>query len=96
MFPIVSQWELYVAMKARVLIRSGPNPYGIHFISLWQITMPLWRGQFGPRGHGWLDLIKGITKHCYTQNTKALGLMGSEKIFVLPILSLCKLMTHGV
>ena len=29
---------------------------------------------------------KGITKHCYTQNIKALGLMASEKIFyVIPI-----------
>ena len=26
--------------------------------------------------------MKGITKHCYTQNIKALGLMVSEKIFL--------------
>ena len=25
--------------------------------------------------------MKGIAKHCYTQNIKALGLMVSEKIF---------------
>ena len=31
----------------------------------------------------WLaGFIKGITKHCYTQNIKALGLMVSEKIFL--------------
>ena len=32
----------------------------------------------GPRLAG---IIKGLTKHCFTQNIKALGLMVSEKIF---------------
>ena len=37
--------------------------------------------------------MKGITKHCYTQNIKALGLMVSEKIFfyVFPIITLWEL-----
>ena len=26
-FPIISQWELSVAMETRVLIQSAPNPY---------------------------------------------------------------------
>ena len=26
-------------------------------------------------------IIKGLNKHCFTQNIKALGLMVSEKIF---------------
>ena len=26
-FPIISLWELSVAMETRVLIRSGPKPY---------------------------------------------------------------------
>ena len=29
-------------------------------------------------------IIKGLTKHCFTQNIKALGLMVSEKKIVLP------------
>ena len=42
--------------------------------------------------------IKEITKHCYTQNMKTLGLMVSEeKIFyVFPIVSLWELMTPEV
>ena len=28
-------------------------------------------------------IIKGLTKHCFTQNMKALGLMVSEKKFFL-------------
>ena len=43
----------------------------------------------------WLaGFMKGITKHCNTQNIKALGLMVSEKkifVFVFPIISLCEL-----
>ena len=37
-------------------------------------------------------IIKGLTKHCFTQNIKALGLMVSEKIFLrfFPIISLWK------
>ena len=44
----------------------------------------------------WLaGFIKGITKHCCTQNIKALGLMVSEKeiFYVFPIVSLWELMT---
>ena len=40
--------------------------------------------------------IKGLTKHCFTQNIKAMGLMVSEKIFFLrffPIISLLRPMT---
>ena len=35
-------------------------------------------------------IIKGLTKHCFTQNIKALGLMVSEKIFLrfFPFISL--------
>ena len=36
-------------------------------------------------------IIKGVTKHCFTQNIKALGLMVSEKkIFIMsfPIVSM--------
>ena len=42
-------------------------------------------------------IIKGLTKHCFTQNIKALGLMVSEKIFFtfFPIISLCRPMTPG-
>ena len=35
-------------------------------------------------------IYKGITKHCYTQNIKALGLMVSEKILFM--FSYCKSM----
>ena len=37
--------------------------------------------------------MKGITKHCYTQNIKALGLMVSEKkiFYVFPIITLWEL-----
>ena len=35
----------------------------------------------------WLvEFIEGITKHCYTQNIKALGLMVSEKKIFLCLL----------
>ena len=43
-------------------------------------------------------ILKGITKHCYIQNIKALGLMVSEKksfFYVLPIVSLWDLTTLG-
>ena len=40
--------------------------------------------------HG-AGFIKGITKHCYTQNIKALGFMVSEKKIFL-CLSYCKSM----
>ena len=32
-------------------------------------------------GSGLAEIIKGLTKHCFTQSIKALGLMVSEKIF---------------
>ena len=41
-------------------------------------------------------IIKGLTKHCFTQNIKALGLMVSEKKIFLkffPIISLWRPMT---
>ena len=40
---------------------------------------PPGRGQFGPPGSRLAGIIKGLTKHCFTQNIKALGLMVSEK-----------------
>ena len=54
------------------------------------------RGQFGPPGSRLAGIIKGLTKHCFTQNIKALGLMVSEKkIFFtcFPIISLWRPMT---
>ena len=33
-----------------------------------------------PLGSRLAEIIKGLTKHCFTQNIKALGLMVSEKI----------------
>ena len=50
-------------------------------------------GQFGSAG-----FMKGVTKHCFTQNIKSLGLMVSEKkIFFacFPIISLRRPMTPG-
>ena len=40
-------------------------------------------------------IIKGLTKHCFTQNIKALGLMVSEQICFtfFPIISLWRPMT---
>ena len=50
--------------------------------------------------HGALlaGFIKRITKHCYKQNIKALGIMVSEKKFFVcfPIESIWELMTHRV
>ena len=46
----------------------------------------------------WLaGFIKTVTKHCFTQNIKALGLMVSEKkiFYVFPIVSLWEIMTPG-
>ena len=42
-------------------------------------------------------IIKGLTKHCFTQNIIALGLILSEKIFFtfFPIISLWRPMTPG-
>ena len=47
-------------------------------------------------GSSLAGIIKGLTKHCFTQNIKALGLMVSEKkIFFtfFPIISLWRPMT---
>ena len=43
------------------------------------------------------EIIKGLTKHSFTQNIKALGLMVSEKIVLtfFPIISLLRPMTPG-
>ena len=42
-------------------------------------------------------IIKGLSKHCFTQNIKALGLMVSEKkiffFYIFPIISLWRPMT---
>ena len=35
--------------------------------------------------------MKGITKHCYTQNVKALGLMVSDIFYVFSIITLWEL-----
>ena len=37
-------------------------------------------------------IIKGLTKHCFTKNIKALGLMGSEKKFFFTFFSYYKSM----
>ena len=50
----------------------------------------------GTPGSPLAGIIKGLTKHCFTQNIKALGLMVSEKkIFFtfFPIISLWRPMT---
>ena len=45
----------------------------------------------------WLaGFVKGITKHCYTQNIKALGLMVSEKIFLCSSRSVANLDPKGM
>ena len=54
------------------------------------MTTP-WRGLYGPQGHGWQDFMKGTTRHCYTQNMKALGFLVSEKKIFL-CFSHCKSM----
>ena len=53
---------------------------------------PLGRGQFGPQGHSWQDLWRGLL-NVATQNIKALGLMVSEKkiFYVFPIITLWEL-----
>ena len=40
--------------------------------------------------------IQRITKHCYSQNIKAIGHMISEIFYVFLIVSLLELMTPGV
>ena len=37
---------------------------------------PIWT-----TGSQLVGILKGLTKHCFTQNIKALGLMASEKKF---------------
>ena len=54
---------------------------------------PIWT-----QGSRLAGIIKGLTKHCFTQNIKALGLMVSEKKIFLrffPIISLWRPMTPG-
>ena len=47
------------------------------------------------QGHDW-HIVMGTTKHCYIQNIEALGLLVSEKFFlVFPIVSLWRLSTPG-
>ena len=51
------------------------------------------------KGSRFVGIIKGLTKHCFTQNIKALGLMVSEKKIFLhffPIISLWRPMTTRV
>ena len=45
------------------------------------IETPRGHGQFGPQGHGPQDSRRGLTKIANIQNTEALGLVVSEKIF---------------
>ena len=52
---------------------------------------PIWT-----QGSHLAGIIKGLTKHCFTQNIKALGLMVSEKKILLrfyPIICLWRPMT---
>ena len=54
---------------------------------------PIWT-----RGSRLAGIIKGLTKHYFTQNIKALGSMVAEKKIVLrflPIISLWRPMTPG-
>ena len=46
--------------------------------NLWQVMTTLEVTNLGPRGMLG-KIIEGITKHCFIQNRKALGLMVSEK-----------------
>ena len=41
------------------------------------VAWPIWTP-----GSRFAGIIKGLPKHCFTQNIKALGLMVSEKIFL--------------
>ena len=47
---------------------------------------PIWA-----QGTRLAGFMKGITKHCYTQNIKALGLMVSEIVLCFPIITLWEL-----
>ena len=38
-------------------------------ISLWQIMTPPGRGQFGPQGHDWQELLRGFL-NCYIASHK--------------------------
>ena len=64
-FPIITLWELSVAMKSRVPVQSCPKPDAVN-----PLLPPPRHGQFGPPGTWLAGFIKGITKHCYTQNKK--------------------------
>ena len=59
-------------------------------VSLWELMTPWLRPIWTPGA--WLaGFIKGITKHGYTQNIKALGLVVSEMFYVFPFITLWEL-----
>ena len=52
--------------------------YVFPIVSLWELMTP-GAGSFSTPGPWLAGFIKRTTKHCYTQNMKALGLLVSEK-----------------
>ena len=52
---------------------------------------PPGRGPYGHQGHGLTGFMKRTTRHCYTQNMKAMGFLVSEKKIFL-CFSHCKSM----
>ena len=56
---------------------------------------PPGQGPYGPPGARLAGFMKRTTRHCYTQNMKALGLVVSEKKIFLcfPIVRLWELIT---
>ena len=66
-------------MKALGLVVSEKKIfYAFPIVSLWELITP-GAGSFLTPGPWLAGFIKKTTKHCYTQNMKALGLVVSEK-----------------
>ena len=67
-----------------------------HISPIWQIFTPRVWPIWTP-GTWLAGFIKGTTRHCYTQNIKALGYVVSEIfLYFFPLLSMWELMTLGV
>ena len=71
-------------MKALGLVVSEKKIFFYVFpiVSLWELITP-GAGSFLTPGPWLAGFIKRTTIHCYTQNMKALGLVVSEKIFLI-------------
>ena len=67
-------------MKALGLVVSEKKIFFYVFpiVSLWELMTP-GAGSFMTQGPWLAGFIKRTTKHCYTQNMKALGFVVSEK-----------------